>query len=249
MASPLQVFPKFRPLPPRKPYTPAKPQKAKAMTIAIGFPYKDGILVCADTQMTYATGTKFSDHKIFAEDIENCPCIFAFADQSGLAAEIRSKIFRRIREESHAELTTQQVQDVVETVLNEHGRLYTDLPLEFLLAVCPPKTDPSIIHFDGKSLNAKYGEPVVLGCGNDSLTRYLTDNLFLPNMERMKALVFGSYVTRKATQYIQHCGEPIEAFSLTKEGSKQIDEQEVSWAATLAEQQEVKMDKWMFKRV
>jgi len=36
----------------REPYTPEKPKGAKAMTIAIGFPYKDGILVCADPQIT-----------------------------------------------------------------------------------------------------------------------------------------------------------------------------------------------------
>jgi len=147
------------------------------MTIALGFPYSDGIMVCSDSQMTYPTGAKYTDHKIFAGEIEEFPCIFAFADQSGLANEIKTKIFKklaRLCQESGQSLSIEDACGVVESIMNEQGRLYVDLPLEFFLAAYPQNEEPAIIHFDGKSVNVKTNDIVTLGCGNEPLRNLCT---------------------------------------------------------------------------
>ena len=242
------VVTKVKPTP-KKPYTPVK---AKAVTIALAFPYSEGVLVCADTQMSYPTGTKYSDHKITAGKIEGCPCIFAFADQVGLASEMRTKIFRQIErfiKETQASPATDDLHAIVEATMNEYGRLQIDLPLELALAIYPRSEPPAIIHFDGKAVTVKTNEPVILGCGNDSLTRFLTDNLFNPAFEWEHALAFGCYVVKKAAQYVQGCGEPIEGVSLTKSGVKEVDDRNIEWGYSITEWQELEMQKWLFKRI
>lgn len=236
----------------RKPYTPEKLQRPKAMTIALAFPYLEGVLVCADTQMSYATGTKYTEHKITVKDIDGCRCVFAFAGEIGLSSEIRSKIFRQITEfikRSGATLATDDIHASIEVVLNEYKRLEVALGLEFLLAIYPQSEAPTIIHFDGKAVNATTDEIVVLGCGNESLTRYLTENLFINDLDWEYALALGCYIVKKATQYVQFCGEPIEAARLTQDSVWEVDSQNIDWACTITERQEVKMHEWLFKRI
>src|SRR5208283_3114444 len=105
------------PLPLRKPYTPEKPQRPRAMTIALGFPYLEGVLICADTQMSYPTGAKYVEHKITAEEIDGCRCVFTFAGEFGLATEIRTKVFRQIAryiKETQANPATEELHAIVE---------------------------------------------------------------------------------------------------------------------------------------
>jgi 20S proteasome alpha/beta subunit len=236
----------------QKPYTPEKSQRPKAMTIALAFPYLEGVLVCADTQMSYPTGTKYVEHKITAEEIDECRYVFAFAGDLGLATEIRTKNFRQIArfiKETRTNPVTEEFHAIVEAATNEYKRLEIDLGIEFLLAVYPPSESPAIVHFDGRSVNVKTDEIVVLGCGNDGLTRYLTENLFIADLDWEHALSLGSYVVKKATQYVQKCGEPIDAVRLAQSSVWEVDRQNVDWACTRVESQEVQMHKWLFKRV
>ncbi len=222
------------------------------MTIAMGFPYADGLLICADTQMSYPTGTKFVEHKIKVGESAECPCVFAFAGDLELATEIRSKIFRQIArfiKETQASPTTEELHAIVEDTTNEYRRLEVNLEIEFFLAVYPAAESPAIIHFAGRGVNVKTDEMVVLGCGNDSLTRYLVENLFSPDLDWYHALALGCYVVKKATQYTQGCGEPIEAVNLTSTGATEVKEKDITWADVTTLQQEVKLDKWLFKLI
>lgn len=222
------------------------------MTIALAFPYLEGVLVCADTQMSYPTGTKYAEHKITAEEIDGCRCIFAFAGDLGLATEIRNKIFRKITafvKATQANPVTEELHAIVEAATNEYKRLEVNLEIEFILAVYPQAEVPAIIHFAGKGVNVKTDEIVVLGCGNESLTRYLTENLFINDLDWEHALALGCYIVKKATQYVQFCGEPIEAARLTQDSVWEVDSQNIDWACTITERQEVKMHEWLFKRI
>jgi len=61
----------FRPKPRRPMPTPKRPverQKRKSVTIAAGFKFKDGILLCADREITEGI-SKFSEVKVFGEQV------------------------------------------------------------------------------------------------------------------------------------------------------------------------------------
>lgn len=245
-------MPVNRPSLPKKPYTPEKLQRPRAMTIALGFPYLEGMLVCADTQMSYPTGTKYAEQKITTGEIEDCRYIFAFAGDLGLATEIRTKIFRKIAlyiKETKTSPLTEELHAIVETAINGYNRLEVNLEIEFLLAIYPKGETPAIIHFSGRGINVTTDEIVVLGCGNESLTRYLTENLFITDLDWEHALALGCYIVKKATQYVQFCGEPIEAARLTQNSVWEVDSQNIDWACTITERQEVKMHEWLFKRI
>jgi 20S proteasome alpha/beta subunit len=57
-------IPRNRPGLPKKPYTPVKPRGAKSMTIAAGFVCANGVVLGADTELTFTT-SKANEGKIF----------------------------------------------------------------------------------------------------------------------------------------------------------------------------------------
>ena len=220
------------------------------MTAVIGFPYSDGIMVCSDSQLTYLNGTKYTDHKVFSGGVDSFPCLFAFADQAGLAAEVRKKIFREIaQQDQDAAVTAEDVSTIVETVMDNQGRQYVDVPLQFILAIRPKNEEPSLIHFDGKSVNIKQDEVIMIGSGHEPLARYLIDHLFSFDMDWHHALAFGAYIVRQAIKYTNLCGEPIEGMFLDSNGAQEIIARDISGAETCVLLQESRLDKWLFKRV
>src|SRR5271157_541046 len=130
------AYPRHPMRPPvRRPYTPEKPKGERQMTAVVGFPYQNGIMVCADSEITAPNGLKYSGHKIFPLDTGVCRCLFAYADQSGLATDIRNRISRQIGmliKEPDTEIPVEDIRIAVDTVLDDRGRLYTNLPIEFL---------------------------------------------------------------------------------------------------------------------
>jgi len=179
--------------------------------------------------MTYTTGAKYTDQKIFPLDVEGCRCVFAFAGDGGLGAEVRDKSFRKLGEflrHADAEVSSEEFRAAAEEVVNDQNRTLVDLPLEFLLAAYPSKDGPVLFHFDGRSFN-RTKRLTVLGCGNDSLMRFLSERLYKENLPQVEAVSVAAYLVKKATKYVNGCGEPIEAFLVKAGEVKKIDD----WAA------------------
>jgi 20S proteasome alpha/beta subunit len=224
--------------PQRKPYTPEKPKGAKAMTIAAAIPYREGVLVCADTQINYPPGLKYSELKVLPFPVEGIRAVFAYADQVNLAHEIKEILTTHLASLTQAadvDISSAEFLDTVRVVTNDYGRLYVEQPLNFLLAIYPEKERPSVVFFDGKAVTLQHHKVVLIGCGNEPLTRFLVDKLYAFDMEENHAIVFGAYLARKATQYIQGCAEPIDMALVKKDSIEIVSRDKIKAAFEAAE--------------
>lgn len=84
----------------RKPYIPFKPaerlKRGKAMTMVAGFVCSDGVVLCADTEMTIPGWVKFPGAKILIYNKLKCRAAFAFAGDEMFCVMFMDKLIRRI---------------------------------------------------------------------------------------------------------------------------------------------------------
>ncbi len=203
----------------RKPYpdTPPKPKtpRGKAMTIAAGFRCQDGIILCADRQISSVGRHKYSEEKILPIDGVNWKVALTYAGEPGLAKEARDKIVIGLR--AAQTLSRQEFMDVCDDVLtNRMVRQYVDLDLWLLVAYTAKKEEPELMVFDGKALFVGAGFHC-FGVGDSSLIRFLEKNLYSPDISCEFGEVFAIYLVGQAKKYIDHCGGETDILTLRRD--------------------------------
>src|SRR6266853_217398 len=129
------VFPAKLPNRRLKPYTRPIPEpvkkKATAMTIGIGFKFKDGFILGADQQMTSPGSHKFHDPKLFHEFRDDrCMALVGAGDLS-LAKEVWDKL-RGFPVDPNPDA----IKVALEAILNDMGRtLPGSLDVQLLVGV------------------------------------------------------------------------------------------------------------------
>lgn len=213
------------------------------MTIAVGFQCRNGIVLCADRQFTSAGFYKYSQEKFTQCMPGMCDVVFTFSGSPNLATEIQDKIIDRLErhdaDPSLPDLACKDVRDIVDDVLTEMGRLNGVFSgsLQFLVGIHPVWESPQLLSFDGQAVHV-VRETAVLGCGGDtSLIRFLCDKLYDPNLTCELAAHIGAYLVKKATQYVDGCGEPIDVMILSG-GIKKLEDHEIAEALKLIESRE-----------
>lgn len=202
-------FPQKLPCRDQKPYIPPQRKGARAMTIVAGFRCTDGIVVCADQQISLPGFHKYHEAKISREaDQEWTSILFAYSGLPGLAREAQEKMVRALRPH-RAKITSALVGDVADEVLTGMGRQYAELELQLLIGTSAYLERPELLKFDGKSLHTADNFNV-LGAGDSSLTRFLSDKMYSPEIDVENGQMLGVYLIKKATEYVDHCGGPID---------------------------------------
>jgi 20S proteasome alpha/beta subunit len=169
--------------------------------------------------------------------------IFAFSGSPNLATEVQDKIIERLtmhEANSKSDITGKEVRDIVDEVLTEMGRLngvFSGI-LQFLIGVYPIWEPPQLLSFDGQAVHAVRGT-AVLGCGGDtSIVRFLCDRLYDPSLNCIAGARIGAYLVKKATQYVDGCGEPIDVMILSGPKVIKLEAEEVTRSLELMESQE-----------
>ena len=220
-----------------RPYTPEKPV-AKAMTIAIGFLFNDGAeaYIAADRQFTAPGFFKYQAKKYVNEEASSLLLTFAFAGYPGVFSEVQQKVCVALEKERI--LSVESVRLVVEKVIKSLS-LRGSESLFMLVGVNEIFDPPSLIVFDGKSVFLGENNKVYLvGCGDSSLTRYLIDHLYGPDMSKEQGLAVAAYLIKKATQYVDYCGEPIDVLYGYELGFHEVEREKIQAAIQKVEEQE-----------
>jgi 20S proteasome alpha/beta subunit len=211
-----QPFPFSQKFPPAriKPYIHPVKRENPSMTVVIGFKCADGIVLCADQQITAPGSFKYNECKIHVEKVSDRSIAFAYSGSPGLFKEASDKILKKIVQ---IEITEDSVYQVVDEVLTEMGRNYVEIGLELLIGITPGLTDvfeePFLITFDGKALH-KADPYSLLGIGNSALVRFLCKTMYSEWLPFEVAINLAIYVVRKAVQFIDYCGDPIDVVLL-----------------------------------
>lgn len=202
----------FRPKPPYLPKPQQAPRK-EAVTIVIGFRCVDGIVICADQQITAAGAFKYHEPKISAEDFETFTAVFAYAGLPGLAQEVHNKVCAVLHNTSIEAAVIGSVREIAESVLSDMGRLYTDLQLQMLIGVNSWQEGAELLKFDGKAVHvARHFE--CLAFGDSSLVRFLAEKLYARTLDVKAGMDLAIYLVKKAEDYIDGCGGPIDVAAL-----------------------------------
>jgi 20S proteasome alpha/beta subunit len=223
-----------------KPYTPEKPKGAKAMTIAVGFLCGNGdhLILASDRQIT-ARGAYKVKKKKYSTSTQGFVDIACFySGEPGTFAAFTQKLEDSLN--AHANLTPEIAQDEIENIL--HSMKLTDPYMDscfwLLAGIIELFEKPKLIVFDGKVVFKATDAVHVMGIGDTSLINYLKEKLHRPDMTPNQGIALGAYLVKKATEYVDGCGEPIDVMHGNGMGFQLIDKNEVSSGIKAIENQE-----------
>jgi hypothetical protein len=224
----------------RKPYTPEKPKGAKAVTIAVGFLCNKGanLILAADRQITAQGAYKIRRKKYSLTQQGSLELTFFYSGEPGMFSEFTQKVEDFLKTQS--EITSEVVQHTIESTL-EIMKLRDPLfdPRFWLLAgISEFLSPPKLIVFDGKSVFAAKEGVHIIGCGDTSLINYLSYQLHRPELTVTQGIALGAYLIKKATQYVDGCGEPIDVIRGSDFGFDPVGDEEILGGIKAIEDQE-----------
>jgi 20S proteasome alpha/beta subunit len=183
------------------------------MTAVAGFRCKNGVVLCADRQMTGPDRLKFNDSKLRSTRTPFWDVVFVFAGSVGIAEEAIGKISTILDEYLFADLDQSIVFSAVEETLTEMGRFNTYLGFQLFIAVAPIDGLSFLIKFDGQAIHLVAGASY-LGLGESPLVRFLSEMLYSTKLAVEDGAHVAAYLITKAAKYIDGCGGAIDVVIL-----------------------------------
>jgi len=160
-------------------------------------------VIGADSQISAPGYYKYHESKVGFTHGQDWALLFGYAGDPGLYQQARNAIAAGLRDAE--ERTVQQADLICRGVLDGMGWPYQTLDLKLLIGVSCQKAETRLLVFDGKSLNWGSGMHVV-GVGDSSLSRYLSDTLYESAMTVDEGVRIATYMISRAKSYIDHCG-------------------------------------------
>lgn len=213
----------FVPFRPEKPYTPPKPRKTlsrgKAMTMVAGFACSDGVVLCADTEMTIPGWVKFPGSKIQIYNKLKCRAAFAFAGDKGFCRMFMDKLIRRIHSaEIEGKNIVTSIEDEALTIHQKFMGEQYEAESALILSLWQGA--------EGKKRRRLYSivqgvvEPVqevVQGTGKP-VTQGMVTELFSPDMSMKRTALFAIYLLAEAKIYGSGVGKDSQILLLSHSG-------------------------------
>lgn len=171
------------------------------MTIGVGFLCSDGVVMCADRQIT-GQGYKFQQSKIFSIQRQDYSFIFSYAGDPDAARMMFEKTRNAMRQ-----VAVNDRESAKDTIKRTLEKVFGDKQTKGLQTLIGIRTKEE--HFLIKTKEKKVVEGVAeyIGAGDSSALRYLCDFLLDQQMSVVEALVLGSYIVSVAGRYVEYCGE------------------------------------------
>ena len=191
------------------------------MSIALGLPCRDALLICADEEISARSPNESSDkspdkyyeERISCLDLFGSVVVSSYGGSPELWKEANQKITRRLlelqgpEEEGDVCVIPQAIYDTADEVFTAIGRPSN---LQMLIGVGGVFNSPELFVFDQGAMHRATGIKCVGAC-ESSLIRYLAENLYSPSMTLEAAKNLGIYLISKAAQYVNGVGAPMDA--------------------------------------
>jgi 20S proteasome alpha/beta subunit len=183
------------------------------MTMALGLPCREGLLICADEEVSTRGGDKYYEERISCVDLFGSAFVSSYGGSSDLWKEAMEKIARKLSElqgpdeDGDVCVTPHAIYEAADEVFAGMGRPPN---LQMLIGVGGVFNSPELFVFDQGAMHRATGMTCV-GAGESSLIRYLAENLYSTSMTLEAAKNLGIYLISKAAQYVNGVGAPIDA--------------------------------------
>jgi 20S proteasome alpha/beta subunit len=182
------------------------------MSMALGLPCRDGLVICADEQVLVPGGNKSFEERISCVDLFGSVLVSSYAGAPELWKEATDKIAHQLiglqgpEEEGDVCVTPHQIYEMADEVFTTMGRPQS---LQMLMAVGGVFSSPELFVFERGAMYRTTGF-VCLGGGESSVVRFLADHLYSSAMALEAAKSLGIYLVAKAAQYMDKVGAPID---------------------------------------
>jgi len=181
--------------------------------MAIGLPCRDGLLICADEQITTAAGNKSYEERISCVDLFGSVLVSSYAGSPELWREATDKIAHNLiglqgpEDEGDVCVTPHAIYETADEVFSSMGRPQN---LQMLMAVGGVFNSPELFVFEHGAMYRTTRFVCLTDC-ECSVVRLLADNLYSSSMQLEAAKSLGIYLIAKAAQYMDKVGAPIDA--------------------------------------
>jgi hypothetical protein len=201
---------------PRKQDNPPKPKRITSMTLAAAFENKEGVVFCADQQMSHggvAEPGSFAHYetKVFSASsfLFWATAMCGSGNDAGLIRTFSQDFFKRLgqEEDEDGSLYLGCLRPAVEEILNDLSTKLNAIPsLQLLIGLTAPDHGVVFLKSDGLIVS-KAGPVEVLGIGEQSLVRFLIDRAQPSKLNMRQAAVLACAVVWAGKEYCpQYCG-------------------------------------------
>ena len=192
------------------------------MTIGVGFLCDDGVVLCADNQITWQNQHKYYECKIYPHLTSDWAAYITFAGNPTLMKSFDGK-FKDTMAKMPAPVTAARIRDAIETVLAFLDVLDGDqMHLHLLCAIVIPNKEMKLLKTDAKVVSEVAGYDYV-GAGDTSALRYLAPILTRGgHFSAKQALNVGVYLVLQAKRYVDGCGGDTNAVILQADGRPRV---------------------------
>jgi len=193
------------------------------VTIGVGFECRDGVVLCADEQITWPGSHKHYENKIYLHRWSGCTVAFTFAGDPDLMRSFDGK-FEAAMKNQAVPHTGEKIQALVEWLLDSMSILDTEpLSLLMLCGIVIPDAEMRLIKTRGKIVSRISEETgyEFVGSGECSLLRYLV-NLLVKRQSgefiERHACTLGAFLVCRAVAFADDCGGDTDILVLHPDG-------------------------------
>src|ERR1700730_1905260 len=144
------------------------------MPTVMGFRCRDGIVLCADQQVSISGAFKYHERTITVEVEERQSIVLAYSGLPSLARKFRKEIRNKI---GHAEIPSDLLYLAADEVLKDMGRHNANMDLQLLIGRAGVFEAPTLFEFDGNALRVA-DDFSFLGTGNSSLLHLQAETMY-----------------------------------------------------------------------
>jgi len=217
------------------------------MTIAVGFLCGGGehLILAADRQITVEGAYKIRREKYTTSKQGFVELACFYSGEPGTFSEFAQRVEDFLS--AQPEVSTGIVQNAIENTLDTM-RLrdpFLEPCFSLLAGISELFEAPKLLVFDGKSVFRAHDRVSIIGCGDTSLINYLSDQLHRPDLTANQGIALGAYLVKKATQYVDGCGEPIDVIHGDGVGFQVVEMDKVTAGIQAIENQEEFLFTWL----
>jgi 20S proteasome alpha/beta subunit len=221
------------------------------MTIAVGFlcDNENHLILAADRQITARGAYKIRRQKYAQSQQGFFEMAFVYSGEPGTFSSFMHKLENLLATDKDELTTSETILHAIETVL-EGMKLMDPLfdPRFWLLVGINELFEkPQLIVFDGKYVFPAPSDVQIIGCGDTSLINFLGDKLHSPTLTKTEGIALAAYLVRKAVQYVDGVGEPIDVICGGSSGFEVVTEDKIRAGIQAIENQEEYLSTWLVR--
>ncbi len=195
------------------------------MTVGVGIACRNGIVLAADTQVTY-----IGSHKDYAPKIDSFSAPeFSIGLTGAGSFDILNDTFSRVRREISASGPSyDDIRDGIQRILTKTVQQHpSDTKDQYLLvAVVIPPSTKRLIHFFKDRVTEtpqRSRAEFIIGCGNTHLTDHIKKDWIKRKPESaLEGLHWATYIVKLAKQFVDGCEGDTDAIVLHADGRVEV---------------------------